>query len=933
MSAATHLTNLAIFGNGAPSTALGSQVQYVKNFMSGRTDAEALNAADAALTLGGELVLEAGKVYNTTVQVRFKNAQKITGVNSTIKPSVGVISSAASCVNWGNTLSPQFAGFTPFTLNAKDSSFTLPAGVTVTVGDMLFLRGKNANNAGYAADGSEAYVKSPSSPGTFSDYFHGMYTVVTAIIGSTVYISTPAYATFPVYSIIRYQGYQQMEMSGVTIDLRNTDATCVNYNEGLSVSGTNIDIHGCSIFGNEFGLVGLAIYGEKSRVVNCSIGGFLNIQGQGAGGLSGRIGYGIFNGTNNAKIWGNTLFNAKHAYSSGSHFAVTINAEIDGNLIYEDGSLTYTLVDPTAKMYQGSVDFHCGVFGKQRVVGNYIVGFDRLLTIRNKNGGITIERNTLITTSVATSGGIIAGSEVGFEGIVFDNNDVYFAAGSSLAVFGVGGTYGGSDYIDAIRNCDIINSRFYGVSGNNGGYLFNITRPTLIMENIRISGNSATNIKAFVNVIAGSAGAGATLTMKNWLMFDNLADGCDQVFNMNVETAASTQLVNIEIRKTRFFNAVNTTLHAINLATPNPNGRTTVINNLQLDDNIIEMNTAVVASTFNYCVFIALSLSNSRIAKNRLIRVTSVRALNMQTATFTNVKITENYLDTDLTIESASIGTPTYINNMQITLNDIRTLTFQETAADLRLLSLSVVDNSIAAFRYTPRLNTPAWVGNSSNDVRVANNVFYSTLTANVILAATANGGTSGAGHRFQFDNNSFLRGYSDLSGVFYGTPVGNFTANSSASLGVAITSVVTGTTTVFNVANMNNGASNQPFLQVGDIVVVTGLTGTSFALINGIALTVIGVVSGVSGSFTLDVVTTSTLTGGVYAREPHIWWKGNTVVNKRGNILSYAIPTTGTWKKSEEVIYTNPETNNYRGAIAITSGTPGTWKNFGALV
>lgn len=43
------------------------------------------------------------------------------------------------------------------------------------------------------------------------------------------------------------------------------------------------------------------------------------------------------------------------------------------------------------------------------------------------------------------------------------------------------------------------------------------------------------------------------------------------------------------------------------------------------------------------------------------------------------------------------------------------------------------------------------------------------------------------------------------------------------------------------------------------------------------------------------------------------------------------AIPTTGDWQRSDEVQFRDPTTATYKGAICSVSGSPGTWRNFGA--
>lgn len=45
------------------------------------------------------------------------------------------------------------------------------------------------------------------------------------------------------------------------------------------------------------------------------------------------------------------------------------------------------------------------------------------------------------------------------------------------------------------------------------------------------------------------------------------------------------------------------------------------------------------------------------------------------------------------------------------------------------------------------------------------------------------------------------------------------------------------------------------------------------------------------------------------------------------------AIPTTGTYNRGDIVLYTAPSAGGYIGAVCVTAGTPGTWKEFGAIL
>jgi hypothetical protein len=77
-------------------------------------------------------------------------------------------------------------------------------------------------------------------------------------------------------------------------------------------------------------------------------------------------------------------------------------------------------------------------------------------------------------------------------------------------------------------------------------------------------------------------------------------------------------------------------------------------------------------------------------------------------------------------------------------------------------------------------------------------------------------------------------------------------------------------------------------------------------------------------------------LGAGVYERIEGTTLRSNVLLE--GNRLSNqtpfpaAIPSTGKWDRGQQVIYADPATAGYIGAVCTVAGTPGTWKGFGAL-
>jgi len=45
-----------------------------------------------------------------------------------------------------------------------------------------------------------------------------------------------------------------------------------------------------------------------------------------------------------------------------------------------------------------------------------------------------------------------------------------------------------------------------------------------------------------------------------------------------------------------------------------------------------------------------------------------------------------------------------------------------------------------------------------------------------------------------------------------------------------------------------------------------------------------------------------------------------------------YAAPTSGTWERGDIVLFVSPAAGGKVGSVCTASGTPGTWKSFGAI-
>lgn len=94
-----------------------------------------------------------------------------------------------------------------------------------------------------------------------------------------------------------------------------------------------------------------------------------------------------------------------------------------------------------------------------------------------------------------------------------------------------------------------------------------------------------------------------------------------------------------------------------------------------------------------------------------------------------------------------------------------------------------------------------------------------------------------------------------------------------------------------------------------------------------GVALAARNASSGANPGFAVEGPTGG---AGVLIPAAGIW----TVFNgtKKIHFSQAAAPTTGDWTRGDIVYFTNPSAGGFVGAVCVASGTPGTWKSFGAI-
>lgn len=753
---------IGLTGKSGSTVSLGSgfnisnQQVYVKNYAYLGDDAAAINAADLALNQGGELIFEIGKTYNLSSVVSLKNAGTIRGNGATLKPANAVLNNSANtyAINFSNpkTHYTSGGGLTPFAVVANSQTFTLPANLTPPlVGDLLWFK----SNDVYATNtGSTPY------------YFGQFSTVETVVVDqgtsvATITITTPFLDNYTVQSISHYRGYSKIQIENLTFDLTNTDGNARQYLEGLSMIGTNIEITGCKFIGNQYASCGAGFYGENVTVRNCDIRKFFLTQLLAVGG---RTGYGLLFNANNSICENNKFADCKHGFSAGSHYSVAQNLIVRGNTFTEDNSLPYTVSD-SSPLFQGSIDFHCGVAGAVVIENNLVYCYAKGLSIRCKSAKIT--HNTFVQTASDAGDSLIAAYENGWDNLVVEHNDITLCVGPTNPgyLISVSGDYGSADYNDSLKNCSISNNRI------KNGSVLRVTRPTYILDNVSINNNVFSGGKTMVDIRptynAGNP-SGTSLSITRFSLSGNSISACEALFAFHAETVGVQDTW--EIKNNRVTAPSDINLVCILIDSSLIGSKSTTLKNINIVNNSLDLNTATGNA---YCLTMSsLTFNQLRITGNTFNRGgggASFRNTTLRIGNYNDVVVQGNIFDTDFSFDSNASSTTTVLSKVIISGNDIRIVAFTEGASsDLRMSGVIVADNNLNGFQYSPRSGTTAWNGSNSTEMLVASNRFSNASGNSVDINVNA------VGHKIKFQSNSLNRALSDLSGTFYGQPTGN---------------------------------------------------------------------------------------------------------------------------------------------------------------
>lgn len=914
--------NASILGLDARETV------YVSQYLVGAKDHEALNAAAAATPTGGRLDLTTKDLYVIDQVVDWNTVGDFVANNVTIKPTKALIESGVNSVMHWNKSKQTSTPATPVPVTKGSTTINLPAGFACNAGDMIYFRG-NRDPAG------EKWLADPT--GGTGHYYHGMYATVQSLTGTqaagyTAKLSKAFYANFSVVTFERHVGMGQMRVANLTVDMSNTAETSTKYIEAMSVYGANIFVSGVRFVGNEYGIVGLGLYGQNALVLNSTFEKFLCIQGQAnaQGDITGRTGYGVVVNCNNATFINPTTSDCKHHIASGGHYAVGSNLKIINMMASEDPTLPYTVTPPasggTPGLYEGVIDVHCGMTGRLEVVGGEFSVYSKVCLPRHKTAWIY---KCQITTWNTGIGSIVSGYEQGMDGILVQDCDITFAAGSQMGIFsvrglvGTPGTAGGNDYVRSYKGMRIQGCRVYGTNGS--GYLLDITnRTSFTVDGFDAIDVECFGMKAAINVNTQSA-VQAELYMRNITLSNVRMDGCEQLVNFYAETPAANPatdlyyLRNWDLSGATFVNPISATLSPVSLTSP-VDSRNVEIKNFKAP-GLIDLTSAVTASGTAYCMILQVSMTNAKLPGTyiRGAGAQQARGISLGKANYTDLDLAGLVSDSNIAVTSPG-ALPTTFTRMKAAGATLRDLRFEETAQDIRFTNPDLSGITANLIRFACRSGSTAWA--NSTEVVLSNNTL--TTTNGYALEIDANS----TGHKIVRRNNrATSRNQVDLSGTYYGRPLGNTNPIRTYSVGTW----GKGATTTFNLPNLNVGSG--PFLTVGQLITIAGVTGTGAAAVNGKTVPVIAI----SGSTVTVPINTSAEAGtlnssGNITTTSSIDWKGGTQADPDGRLLSAGVPTSGTWGYLDKVEFADPFTAGWLGAVCQVPGTPGTWRRHSAL-
>lgn len=602
------------FGTGAVTRTVISKLRDVVNVKDfGATgngivdDTAAIQAASDATPRGGTLLFDCNRRYLASASIIFRSPHVIDMQGSTlVSTNAFSTGSLVSYQDWEAEYSAP-THFASFSLPARSSVFTIPAGVNIQVGNVVKFGSANI----YVSGGGITY-------------FHGFISRVLSIIGSTATLSCPSYdIAFDVNNITVYNGFDQMTLRNGTIDISAVPSNTSSFAEALIVRGSNAYIHNCTFIGSEYAGIGCRVDCDKAVIEQCTSIGFRNTQGY--GGLN-RVGYGFALSGSNPVARNCTAINCKHGFSVPGNNSLVLNPRFIKCTVHEDPS------NPQ-NHYQGSFDLHSNAYGDCLIENCTAYTSRKALNIRASSakilGGKFYQYN---------SGELIEGYEEEFKnleirGVEYKLADINssFLRFTSNTPAGVDGAIdltisdcrsvsAVGDFIDITRATALSKVVIQNCRHNGGWFFYSIANGCSFNE-LRISGNDVSCSYGAIRI----SGTGASTAISDLIVTDNYfrkttSDSSD--FVEIIESSQSTTRLPI----TRLVYESNTHIHA------NDTG-------------------SGYSLSFSALSVITLSIKNNTISRS------SFRNFNINGCQFINGIVSGNNFDGDVFINNTPAAT------------------------------------------------------------------------------------------------------------------------------------------------------------------------------------------------------------------------------------------------------------------------------------
>jgi hypothetical protein len=506
-------------------------------------DTAAIQAASNATPRGGTLLFGRDKTYLVSSGIQFKTAHVVDLQGSTVVSapafSAGVL---LEYQDWEAEYDAP-ANFVAFSLPARSTAFTIPAGVSIQAGDVVKF------------GSADVFVS-----GGGITYYHGLISRVLSVTSGVATLSCPSYdVAFTVNKITIYYGFDQMTFRNGTVDMSAVPSDVSNFTDGLLVRGSNAYIHNCTFIGSQYAGIGCRVDCDRALIEGCTAIGFRNTQGFGG---SARVGYGFALYGSDPVARSCTAIDCKHGFTSAGNNALVLNPKFINCIVHENPA------NPQSH-YTGSFDFHSNVIGDAVIQDCTAYAYRKALNIRCAAvkiiGGKYFQHNF---------GELINGFEQPFVNLTLEGIEYKLATSGSAFIRFVSSTPADvtgatnlsirrckslstvGDFLRIERATSLVNVEIRDCE-HVGGWFFNSVSNDCTFDKLHITGNNASTVFGSIKI----RGSGATTIINDLVITGNYFARSASVSDALVEILESS-FSTTRISVTRLDYSGNTHVHA-----------------------------------------------------------------------------------------------------------------------------------------------------------------------------------------------------------------------------------------------------------------------------------------------------------------------------------------------------------------------------------